>query len=244
VEAAIGDRALVHPGAEDRGDRAPELLLRVLRERLAELARHRLLVALHHRLPILGVQVGVEALARVELVVLQQVLEMVVIDAEHDLAVHLDEASVAVIGEAPVAAALGEPGHGLVVEAEVQHRVHHAGHRGAGTRAHGDQQRILGVAELGADALLQRCQRGYDLRLQLLRIAAAVGVEVGADLGRDGEARRHRQSQIAHLREIGALAAEEVAHVRAPLGAARSETVNPLRHRPPTLRSRRSRRRR
>ena len=38
VQAAIGDGALVHPRAEDGADRAPELLLRVLREGLAELA--------------------------------------------------------------------------------------------------------------------------------------------------------------------------------------------------------------
>ncbi len=37
VQAAIGDGARVHPAAEHRADRAPELLLRVLRERLAGL---------------------------------------------------------------------------------------------------------------------------------------------------------------------------------------------------------------
>src|SRR5579872_7429308 len=38
MEAAVGDRALIHPRAEHRADRAPKLLLRILRERLAELA--------------------------------------------------------------------------------------------------------------------------------------------------------------------------------------------------------------
>ena len=32
VELAVGDRALVHPGAEDSADRAPKLVTRVLRE--------------------------------------------------------------------------------------------------------------------------------------------------------------------------------------------------------------------
>ena len=43
--------------------------------------------------------------AAILLVVLEQLLEMVVVDAEHDLAVHLDEAAIAVIGEARVAGA-------------------------------------------------------------------------------------------------------------------------------------------
>jgi hypothetical protein len=41
------------------------------------------------------------------------------------------------------------------------------------------------------------------------RIAPAVGVEIGADLGGDGEAGRHRQAEIGHLGEVGALAAEQ-----------------------------------
>ena len=41
----------------------------------------------------------------VALHVFEDVLEMVMLDAEHDVAVHLDEAAVAVIGETRVAAA-------------------------------------------------------------------------------------------------------------------------------------------
>ena len=41
VQAAIGDGARVHPRAEHRADRAPELLARVLRERLAVLLARR-----------------------------------------------------------------------------------------------------------------------------------------------------------------------------------------------------------
>ncbi len=66
------------------------------------------LVDRDHLAPILGGELGVERLALVELVVLERVLEMLVVDAQHDLAVHLDEAAIAVIGEARVAAALGE----------------------------------------------------------------------------------------------------------------------------------------
>ena len=45
VQAPIGDGALVHPGAEHGADCAPELLVRVLRERRAVLLLEPLLVA-------------------------------------------------------------------------------------------------------------------------------------------------------------------------------------------------------
>ena len=160
MKPAIGDRALVHPRAEDRADRAPELLLRVLRERLAERALDQRLVIGDDVMPILGLQLRVEIDAAVELLRLDHILEMVMLDAEHDLAVHLDEAAIAVIGKALVAARLGEALDRLIVEAEIEHRIHHARHRGARARAHRDEQRIGGIAELPSDRLLDLGQRG------------------------------------------------------------------------------------
>ena len=79
-----------------------------------------------------------------------------------------------------------------------------------------------------ADRLLDAGQRVGDLRLQIGRVGLAVGVETGADLGRDREARRHRQAEIAHLGQVGALAAEQVAHLGAPLGARRRQSGRPI----------------
>ena len=59
-------------------------------------------------------------------------------------------------------------------------------------------------------------------------IGLAVGVEIGADLGGDGEARRHRQAEIGHFGKIRALAAEEIAHVGAPCRLAAAESVDPF----------------
>ena len=114
------------------------------------------LVALDHGLPVGGDQFGVERDAAVALHVFEDVLEMVMLHAEHDVAVHLDEAAVAVIGEARVAAAPDQALHRDVVEAEVEDGVHHAGHGGAGAGADRDQQRVVRIAEAGADALFRR----------------------------------------------------------------------------------------
>ena len=173
-------------------------------------------------------ELGVEHRADLELMVLDQLLEMMVLDAEHDLPVHLQKAAIAVIGEALVAALPRQTLHGLVVEAEIEHGVHHARHRGARPGAHRDQQRPLGIAESGADRLLDAGKRRGDLRLQIGRIAPAVGVEMGADLGRDREPGRHRQAEIAHFGEVGALAAEQVAHLGPPLGARRGQNGRPI----------------
>ncbi len=56
-------------------------------------------------------------------------------------------------------------------------------------------------------------------------------VEIGADFGRDREARWHRKAEVAHLSEIGPFAAEQALHVRFAVGPTLAKLINPLRHR-------------
>ena len=86
VQAAVGDGARVLPGAEHGADRAPELLVGVLRERLAGLALDRRLVVVDRpRCQSSALELGVERVAVEVLVVVEDVLEHAVIDAEHDV---------------------------------------------------------------------------------------------------------------------------------------------------------------
>ncbi len=155
---------------------------------------------------------------------------MIVADAEHHVGIHRDEAAIAVVGKAAVAGDFRQRLHGHVVEAEVEHRIHHAGHRGARAGAHRDEQRIVGVAELAAGDARDVIERILHLSFKLLRIGLVVGVEMGAELGRDGEAGRHRQAEVRHLGKVRALAAEQVAHVGRAFGGAVAKGVNPLGH--------------
>ena len=150
------------------------------------------------------------------------------LDAEHDLPVHLDKATIAVIGKALVAALPRQPLDRAIVEAEVEHGIHHAGHRDAGARAHRNQKRIIGIAKPRAERLLDRGEPGGDLFFEIGRIGLAVIVKPGADLGRDRKARRHRQSEIAHFGQTGAFAAEQVAHLRPALGGCRRQIRRPI----------------
>ncbi len=243
VQAAIGDGALIHPAAEHGADGTPELVRRILRERLLEVLLDDILVAGHDLAPILGRKLGIERGAAIELVLLEDLLEQMMLHAQHDLAIHLDEAAIAVIGEALVATALGQAHDGLVIEAEIEHRIHHARHRGARTGADRDEQRVFGIAELGADQRFDMPDAGFDRRLEIDRILPIVIIEIGADFRGDGQARRDRQAEIAHLGEVGSLAAQQILHVGAPFGGTITEAVDPFRHVQPIPRSSRNPRR-
>ena len=103
-------------------------------------------------MPVLRGQLGVLGHAGVELGVLDDLLEPMVIDAEHHGAVHLDEAAVGVPGKARVVRRRAEALDRHVVETEVEHGVHHAGHGDARAGADRNQQRLALVAELQAPA--------------------------------------------------------------------------------------------
>ncbi len=227
MKPAVGGGALVHPRAEHGAYCSPELFERILRERLALLFREPFLIAADQLLPILGGEIGVERIAVAVLVVVKDFLEVMMVDAEHDIGIHRDEAAVAVIGEAAVAGFLRQRLDRLVVEAEIEDRVHHARHGGARPRTHRDEQRIGPVAEGLAGEAADFGERGRHLRFERGRIGFVVGVIVGADLGGDGEAGRHRQPEAGHLGEARALAAQQIAHVCLARGLAAAEGIDP-----------------
>ena len=73
-------------------------------------------------------------------------------------------------------------------------------------------------------------------RIDLLGKVGGIGfpvlVEIAADFGGDGEAGRDRQAERRHLRQIGALAAEQSLHLAAAIGLFRAEGIDPFRHQP------------
>ena len=219
LDAPVGDRPLARPGVEDGEDRAPQLLARVAREVVegaeaaGELAQR------------VGVEVGVEPHVVLALDGGDLILEALAGHAADHVAEHLHQAAIGVPREPVVAGARREPRDGVVVEPEVEDRVHHPRHRVARAAAHGDQQRVLRIREPLAGLFLESCQRLVDGVVEPLR--ATVGtVHVGdARLGGDREAGRNelRAEHARHLRDVGALAAEQVAH----LARALREVVDP-----------------
>ena len=154
----------------------------------------------------------------------QSVLELLAVDALHGLAEHLDEAPPRVEGKALVLGQSSQALRGLVVEAQVEDGVHHAGHRELGARADADQQGVAWVSETLVRLLLEVRDRGRDLRPESLGQLGLVRVVGAARFGGDGESGRHRHARPRHLGHPGAFAAEEVPHV---LRTFRKQ-VNPL----------------
>src|SRR6185312_14470153 len=97
--------------------------------------------------------------------VFKNVLERAMIDAEYHVSIHLNEAAIAIEGEPRIPRQLGQSLNGLVVEAEIQDRVHHAGHRSTGTGTHGHEQRTLFVAEAARNAVADCTEGAHDIAL-------------------------------------------------------------------------------
>ena len=225
----VGNGTWAVPRGEDRLDGATQLLAGVLGERAAGVALHDLLIGVDQVAQELDGDAGVGGGPRQLLGRVEQGVELLAGDPEDDAAVHGDEAPVGVVGEALVMGLLGQGHHRLVVEAQVEHGVHHPGHRELGTRAHRHQQRIARIADALTDLLLEPDPRLGDLLGQTDRPAILhVGPTGG---GSDGEPGGHRQLEDRrHLGQVGTLAAQEVLHLHGWL-AVRVVEVEDKRHR-------------
>jgi hypothetical protein len=156
-----------------------------------------------------GVKADVGLDARLGLDRVEMLVELLVVDTQRDLAEQLDEAPVGIVREALVIGLVDQSGQRLLVEAEVQDRIHHARHRQRRTGAHGNQQGIRALAEGPAGGRLEVRDLVADLSQQLRGQLVRIQV-LEAGLGRDHEAGRHVQADLRHFTEVGALAAEEL----------------------------------
>ena len=147
-------------------------------------------------------------------------------DVEDDVAEHLDEAAVGVVGEARILGAGGQGLDALIVEAEVEDGIHHAGHGELGAGADGDEQRIVSGAELLS---LQR----FELREGGVHFLVHAGADLAAHVlaagfGLDGESRGNGETCVGHLGKTGALAAEGILHLAIAFGMSAAEGVHIL----------------
>ena len=175
-------------------------------------------------------QIGIVLRLDLRLARIEDMVELLHLDFERDFAEHLNEAAVAVVSKTLVAALCGQTGGGLVVQAQVQNGVHHARHGELRAGAHAQQQRIRRVAQLLPHLLFQLHQSFVDFCFDFRRESVSV-VEVGVtDMGRDGEARGHRQTGARHLGEACAFAAEDIFHLAVAVGCAAAEGIYVLAH--------------
>ena len=230
VEAAIGRGAGIGPAQEDPGNRLPELHVRILREALAQFLLDHLLVQADDVLPFDGGKISVVFMAIPGFLVLEDFLEDLMVQSHDDIGIHLNEAPVAVPGETGVAGIVAERLNRLVIQSEVEDRVHHAGHGRTRARADGQEERTGRAAERPAGLRLHGGYSLQDLFLQPVGKGLAVLEIPGTRVGNDRQTGRNGQSQACHLCQVGTLAAQHRDIGHASLGLSSTEAVNPLLH--------------
>ena len=217
------------PRVEDGADRALELVTRVLGELIPGVLRVDPLEAADQLAQVGGLEIDVLQDAALVLEGAEIPLEPVPVDAGDDVPEHLDQPAIGIEREALVPGRAREPLGRVVVQAEVEDRVHHAGHRDGRPRAHRDEQGVARVAEALPGRVLEPRHRLGDLVREPFRQLAAAAHVLAAGLGRDREAGGDRKPDRGHLGEADALAAEQLTAEPAPVG----EVVDVLsRHRP------------
>ena len=215
VVAAIDVRARVVPGAEHGADGLVQLGLGVGGEVLADLLLVLGLELLGEFLEVGCGKLDVELDAALFLHRVDELLKVLLADFHNDVGEHLDEAAIGVINETlevGVGVARDHGGDDVVVETEVQDGIHHAGHGSARAGTDGDEQGVLQIAELLAVHLFHLRDVFHDLCHDLVVDLAAVLVILGAGFGRDGEALGHGQTDVGHLGQVRALAAQKLTH--------------------------------
>ncbi len=208
VHAAVRDSPVVHPAAEDGADGGHQLHLRILREILSGLFLINGLEAFYKLLHIFSREAGVKLHTAFFLKLIHHKIKLFPVIAHGHVGEHHDEAAIAVIRPAGVAAHCGEAFGDAVINPKVKYGVHHAGHRGPGPGAHGYQQGILPVSKALADQLLHLGKIFEYLRLDLGRYLSAIIIILGTSLCAYSESLGYRHSDIRHFGQIGAFAAE------------------------------------
>ena len=143
VDAAVVLGAIVLPGAEHSVTSHHQLFMRVLRELALSMLSDDLLVFLNHFLKRLGIQIGIELGFFLLFLSVEHFVEGGFRYFQHHVAEHLDEPPIGVGGKSLIVATLGQRFHALVVQSEIENRVHHARHGKLRARTHAYEQRIL-----------------------------------------------------------------------------------------------------
>ena len=142
----------------------------------------------------------------------QDLLKLSCFHSENDVGIHLDKASVGIPSKVRVTGPASQMLDDVVIDAEIEDGVHHSRHRNGGPRSNGKKERCLTIPKPSARRRLQTTDRFIDLVPEIGRHITGF-YDRTANVGRNREALWHRQTELSHLGESGAFAAEEVAVV-------------------------------
>ena len=213
VHTAIVDGTRVVPRTEHGLDGFHQLNLGVLREVHAHVLLVDFLETNDDFLQVIRGEVAVVLDALLLLEFVQNRFKFVLRDFHNHVREHGDETAIRVIREMRVVGQVRQTHNRHVRQAQIQNGIHHAGHGGTSAGADRNKERILVVAELLAGHLFGLRQSSINLLDDIVTNHLAVGIIPGAGFGGDGEALRHGHTEIGHLSEVRALAAQQLTHV-------------------------------
>ena len=203
----------VVPGTEHGLDGAVQLLLRIIREVIADLCLVLSLELLSQLVKILSGQLYVKLNASLLLHLVDELLEILLAHLHYDVRIHLDESSVAVPCPTGIAGLLGDNLHHVLVETQVQDGIHHTRHGSPCTGTNRNEKRVLLVTELLAGDLFHLYDVLVDLTHDLIVDLTAVLIVLCAGLCCDGKALRYRKTDVGHLCQVCTLSSEKLTHV-------------------------------
>jgi hypothetical protein len=125
----------------------------------------------------------------------------------HHLGEALHQAPVAVPGQTRIAGTADDRLDSDIVDPDIEHGLHHSGHRHRGAATHRDQQRPAAAAEV-QPALALDVTDAFGQRIaQLGRRAAGRLQKMAGEAGRQNKSLRHRQTGSSHGRQVAGLEA-------------------------------------
>ena len=169
IEFSVGDGPGGIPGPEHCLDTAPDLLHGIGRKRLSGQGLDLVLHDADQFLQIGSIELCIELDTFFMFHVLKFFLEGLGIGIHDHVGIHLDKTAVAVICKAFIAAEFDETLDGLVIDAEVQNRIHHTRHGCPGTGTYGEQQWCFRIAETEPHGLFHLADCFFYLDPEVLR---------------------------------------------------------------------------
>ena len=161
---------------------------------------------------VLGGKIAILADSRDQALHGKRVFKQVRVDSENDVGEHLDKPAIGIPCEPRVAGLPDKALNGVVIKAEVENGIHHAGHGKGSSGANRHQQGIVWVAQALSHALFEVASGLIDLVEHALRPFVAAVRIIHAGFACDGETRRNGQPQTRHLGKISPFAPEDKVH--------------------------------
>ena len=213
IQLSVQDCSFVVPRTEYRLNRLHQLILRILWELSAQFCFYQFLVSLNDDLQILCLQIHIVFCAHFLLAAVKNLIEFGLRNFHYDVTEHLNETSVTVVSKTFVSGLGSQALYGIVIQSQVQNRIHHSrhGNRCAGTN--GNQKRVLDVSELLSHYLFQFIQVFVHFPNDFLVQHAALVQIILAGIGRNSKSERYRQTDFRHLCQVGTFTSQKVSHI-------------------------------